>query len=367
MTLTKRHFLKAVLFFLSLWLVYQVLHYYRITHPNRNHAMIKSLRNMQPFCVGRFLINLPEGTTVRVNRASVEGAEFSAEAPVSHSKFELLMEKRWAEIEAIKVDDNGKPFIQVSKRIEPRKDAVIFNYQHVMIRSADIETGADVERHLHKTEAYFWQDNTLYSFTSDPADDAVLKTIQALHKHNNSQTPSGPGFCGPDSFFVGGAKPESLSIAFRLPTQPPIDLYLDTSTYYSAETGQLQVPPRPKLSDYENENFKGMTLRDAPRTVSGLAGKEWIEGTTQKRGDDAYETNIDATWFYPGEMASSGKPAIEARYGITYKTTSPPSPWGSFPKTNTLDGISEETFMTYWDTILGTLRLRPGALNAGDK
>lgn len=367
MTLTKRHFLKAGLFLLALWLVYQALHYYRVTHPNRNHAMIESLRNMQPFCVGRFLIDLPEGTTVLVNRASVEGAEFSAETPVSHNKFESFMEKRWAEIEAMKVDDDGKPYVQPSKRVEPTRDAIIFTYQHTLISSVHWQGQVTHNVPFHKIEAYFWQDNTLYSFTSDPADDAVLKTIQALQKHNNRQTPSGPGFCGPESFFAGGAKPESLSIAFRLPTQPPMDLYLDTSTYYSAEAGQLQVPPRPKLSDYENENFKGMILRDAPRTVSGLAGKEWIEGTTQKRGDDAYETNIDATWFYPGEMTSSGKPAIEARYGITYKTTSPPLPWGSFQKINTQDGISEEVFMTYWDTILGTLRLRPGALNAGDK
>ena len=51
--------LYALLGLVVLWGVYRGLQHFGMTHPNREHAMIEPLRDMQTFCIGRFLIDLP--------------------------------------------------------------------------------------------------------------------------------------------------------------------------------------------------------------------------------------------------------------------------------------------------------------------
>jgi hypothetical protein len=97
-----------------------------------------------------------------------------------------------------------------------------------------------------------------------------------------------------------------------------------------------------------------------------MPGSESIEGVTQRKSTYS-ESTITADWFGIGESNSSGKPAIHAKMEISYETSEPPSPWGGFPPKKAPEEIDQEEFMTYWDTILSTLRLRPGALPVGAK
>lgn len=346
---------------LALWLVYQGAHYYRITHPNRNHAMTESLKEMQTFCVGRFLIDLPKGTTIIKAYGSGRHADFEAVHPVPHSEFESMTTQRWADISQKKADANGVPFLEAPSRTSPTRDAVIFSYGHTRVQSTDVTTGEDIEASVHEIEAHLWRDNILYSFTDHPLDQHVLETMRTLQHWRHDEIPSEHGFCGPRSFFAGGSQSESVLVGFRLPTQPPMELRLSTATFPAGEEYLRPRATRPNIKAFETDNFKSATHRDAERVVAGLPGEELLIGTTDRNGE-RYSTEILARWFYPGEPNSSGKPSIEAKVEISYETAEPTSPWGGFPPKQMPNEIGEDEFMTYWDTIVNSIRLRPGAL-----
>lgn len=367
MTVRYHRALHVVLGLFVLWLAYQGVHYFRITHPNRNHAMTESLKEMQTFCVGRFLIDLPKGTTILSTSGSGGPADYDAEYPVSKFEFEQKIEGRWMELQKKKADPFGEPYVEPSKRTSPMKDAILFAYEHIILDGPDVH-GVVRERPFHETEAYLWRDSILYSFSNKSSDESIIATMQAIQPWQHDQIPSGPGFCGPMSFFPGGAKPESIWIAFRLPTQPAIELRLSTAMVGEPieGIGGPQTPPRPNLKAYESDTIKVKTYRDAGRTVAGLPGKEFLEGSTEYKFE-RYNTGISAEWYFPGEIDASAKPYIRAQFEISFDTAEPPSPWAGFPPKQSPDDIDEESFTAYWDIIMNSLRLRPGALPAGSK
>ena len=60
--------------------------------------MIPALEQLQTFCVGRMLIDLPKGTTGS-SASSFGGAPdpagFEAESPVAYRNYEFRMARRW--------------------------------------------------------------------------------------------------------------------------------------------------------------------------------------------------------------------------------------------------------------------------------
>jgi len=364
----RRRVLLAGLGLVALWGATQAGRHYRIAHPDRNHTMTDLLKDNQAFCVGRFLIDLPSGSVIIGASGSGAGAQFDVEYPVTRQEFERRMADRWADLEKRTADIYGTRYAEPSKRLQPLPNAFLFNYEHVLLSGPDVY-GIARDRVHHETEGYLWRESNLYSFRDHQVDSLVLDSMRALQVRDERQMPAGQGFCGPRSFFAGGTKPEAISIMFRLPGKPEMAFHLDTTTWANVdglEGPVLSTPPRPNVAMYESENFKGMTHRDAPRRIEGFDGHEWIDGATE-RSPRGSKTSIRASWFYKGEPSSSSKPAIHARLEISYETAELPSPWGGFPAKNEAVRIGNEEFMTYWDTILGTLRLRPGALMPGEK
>ncbi len=361
----KRYLTWAVIGALVLWAGSQAFHFYRVTVPDRTHTMIDAVEDMQTFCIGRFLIDLPRGTKITVAMGTARGAHFSAESPVSRAKFGWKVKDRWAEVEPMKADSYDKPYVEPSKRLEPAPDAVVFAYEHVLVSGPDA-FGVDLDRVHARNEGYPWRDNVLYSFTDLAAVEQIVDTMRILQVLPDGEIPNEPGFCGPRSFSPGGTTPESVTVAFELPTKPAFGIRFLSSTYPSDDARKGFFPARFDPTLIQSDKFKLIMDRDAKRTVTGMAGEEFIEGSTStERG--SVETLIQAEWRYSGEPKASGAPAMRVRGTISYETDEPPSPWGDFPHKSSPNMIDKEAFMAYWDTILDTLRPRPGALPAGDK
>lgn len=359
----KRYLTWAVAGVLVLWAGNQAINFYHIKFPDRTHTMIEPLKNMQTFCVGRFLIDLPSGTKIESAFGTGRDARYSAESPVSRAKFAWKVAERWEVLEPMKADAYGKPYVGPSKRLEPMSDAVVFAYEHVLLSGPDA-FGVDRDRVYAETEGYLWRDKVLYSFTDLATVEQIIDTMRTLQVLPDGTIPSEPGFCGPRSFFPGGYRPESVEITFSLPANPSMSLTIETTTYPNQENTPVE-PPRPDIVPFESEDFKGRDHRDAKRSVAGRDGVEWATGSTERQ-HDTFQTYIFARWFTPGTPASSGRPAITAKLEIAFEAAEPPAPWGDFPPKSSTDMIDKEAFMTYWDTILDTLRPRPGALPPGE-
>ena len=364
MTSTPRRLLTVCLLAAALWLLWQGAQFFQRIFPDRSHAMIPALEQLQTFCVGRLLIDLPKGTTVSSASGfggAADPAGFEAESPVAYRNYEFRMARRWQEIEALKIDDaTHSPYVKPSQQTFPLDGAVLFTYGHVMLDGPDVH-GREYERLYHDSEAYLWRDDTLYSFRANSSPSAIVETMKALRPRADDAIPTEAGFCGPSSFFPGGGyQPESVHVIFHLPGASGLALTVETST--SSDPDNLpSEPPRPDFTFFKSDDFDGKVHRDAKRTVAGREGVEWGMGTTQRRLK-SYETISRLRWFTPGKARSPDFPKITITLSVSYKTGDPPSPWGGFPAKSDSDAIDEETFMTYWDVLLDTLRLRPGAV-----
>ncbi len=360
----KRYLTWIIVGALALWAVSQAFYFYRITFPDRTHIMIEPLKNMQTFCVGRFLIDLPRGTTISSAISTGRGARFSAVAGVSRAKFGWKVADRWTELEKLKADTYGKAYIEPSKRLEPMPDAVVFAYEHVLLTGPDA-FGVDRDRVYAETEGYLWRGDVLYSFTYLASTEQIIDTMRTLQMLPDDAVPTEPGFCGARSFFPGGYRPESVTVAFDLPTNPKISFRIETTTYPGGGPPP-EERPRPDFSLFEDKDYKTLIHRDAKRRVDGRSGVEWSFGQTERVYKN-HGTDVTVRWFAQGAPDSSLNPAFTVTQEISYETEDPPSPWGDFPPKLSPDAIDKEAFLTYWDTILDTLRPRPGALPAGDK
>ncbi len=360
----KRYLTWAVIGALVVWAASQAIHFYHITFPNRTHTMIDALEDMQTFCVGRFLIDLPRGTKITSVTGSGGPADFSAQTGVSKNRFGWLVNQRWEEISARTINPVGKkPFDEPSKRTDPIENGVLFAFDHATTRFT--WNGETRDWPMHKTDAFLWRDEMLYRFDDNSDDQKIIDTMRMLQVLPDGVTPVEPGFCGPRSFFPGGYRPESVDVTFRLPVSQKMTLRIKTTTYPSVQNTPDE-PPRPDATPLESEDFKSLVHRDTKRTVSGRDGLEWSVGSTQRKFQ-TFETYIFARWFTSGAPASAGYPAITADLGVVYEADEPPPSWGGFPPKSVPDDIDEEAFMTYWDTILDTLRPRPGAIPTGEK
>jgi hypothetical protein len=63
-------------------------------------------------------------------------------------------------------------------------------------------------------------------------------------------------------------------------------------------------------------------------------------------------------------VSSSDRPAVQIELSTTYRSASPPEPWGEFPAASTdmVGRNPRDEFMRAWRTVLGSFKLRPGAL-----
>lgn len=321
--------------------------------------MIPALEELQTFCVGRLLIDLPKGTTVSSAHGSFGRAEYATTTPVSKRQFESKLDRRWLEIQARTETDSGKPLAAPATLERPVEDGALITFDHATTRFT--WEGETRDWPIYETEAYLWRNDVLYSFRGKDVAGPIAETMQVLHPRADDAIPTGAGFCGARSFFAGGGyQAESVHVIFRLPGPSGLALIVETAT--SSDPDNLpSEPPRPDFSFFKSDDFDGVVHRDAQRTVDGREGSEWGMGTTQRRKAH-YESSSFLRWFTPGKARSSEYPSITVTLEVSYETDQPPSPWGGFPIKSAANAIDEETFMAYWEVLLDTLRSRPGAV-----
>jgi hypothetical protein len=316
---------------------------------------------METQCVGRYLIDLPKGSKLIGSEGSARGALFSARAEQSQEEFLERVNKRWLELVARTTDSNGKPYVKSSQRKEILPNGFLLQFAHSVTRAPDAQ-GRNADWPIHKSEAYLWRDGMTYTF-GEGQDEAIVRTMQELQTLRPEVIPAGSGFCGPASFFAGFAAAESVDVSFSLPTQPSLTLRVSMTTYPSSEALVSATPPKTSsLALPDGDDFKQLRHRDAKRDVAGIKGDEWIHGATERKSKSHYRTTVIANWFGPGDAGSSAKPAIHVQLSAAFVANEPPQPWGSIPKATSPDQVSNDSLAAYWSALLGSLRLRPGAV-----
>lgn len=342
---------------IAIWVASKAFGLYQVHFPNRNHPMIPELQDMQTFCVGNYLIDLPRGSEplrLETDLAGDRSSTFFAKSGVPRRDFEQLVSDRW---EAVKNQKkNGLVVLdRPPQRFEVIADGIVITLNH---RTTDLKNwpdGSTGPQAFYDTEGFLWRDETLYQFTSGSNKEGVINAMKSLQVRKDEEIPVGEGFCGGLSFFPG--EPEAndyVWFAYRLPVEP--------HTEFRIKLPAIQ-PPRPDLALFESDQIKVRKLRDAKREIAGISGEEWIEYVWHNRFKGVYETAMEAFWFGAGPE-EFGFPGIQLRLDASSNAENiPPPKIGEMIVVEGKRTMSPEDFTALWDGIAATLRPRLGALD----
>ncbi|WP_123405010.1 T6SS immunity protein Tli4 family protein [Pseudomonas frederiksbergensis] len=335
-------------------------------------------QNMQTYCVGRLLIDLPKGATwtTQASGAQLGNMALSVTTGVTQQQYDELVEHRWQEVLAIKTDNNGKAYLRPSERIAtPEGGAVfVYEYEHVDGLAEDDETV--VQQLFHQAEGYLWRDGTLFKITpSLNSKDAIAKLFPRLHARAADEIPSRPGLCLSGAFVDGyydlaSGDQEEVSWGFTLPRN--LGVVVRHGMVWEPEQPMLE---RRREADRESAGLIARMLADpgvvagrkeyraATRVVGEMDGEEYVMGGTEGKGPQEFKTNVGGEWNFVGRGTPTPLPSVNLGMDTTYLTSRKPSTLGDFPNFEDVSGgPTEAEFFEIWDAIIESVRFRPGAL-----
>ena len=347
---------------------------WRLAHPDRSHVMTALTQNMRTHCVGRLLIDLPEGSTWKpdASGATIGGIHLAVETDISHERFKDYVEQRWQEIEAKK--SSSKRYVQrTAERSSPLSNSTVFTYGFRRVEGPDVD-GVYRKNIFHDAEGYYWIDGALFKLGPTlNGEEKIAELLPRLRARKADEVPSSPGLCLNGAFVMGYydlAESEQITGNFNL----PYDLGLRIEhTLVHEPAGSLFQRDKESLGEaaaymaatmstddfYDDHKFRWAKLR-----AGELDGEEGVVGAIQGTKSTGYETSIGGVWEYPGLGKPSPRPMVNIKLNVPdIRTTYIPSPAGGFPKPQDVSqGPTEAEFFEVWDAVVASVRFRPGAL-----
>ncbi|WP_134928828.1 T6SS immunity protein Tli4 family protein [Pseudomonas protegens] len=376
--IARRNQLFTILIALMAWACFYTWEQLNPAPPDQNHTVSTLTQSMLTQCVGRLLIDLPVGTTwaAQASTAQLAHLKISVKTGVSAQQYIHRVETRWKEIQAIKSDNFGAPYLRPSERISTHEGGVVFAYEYESIDSLAEDDKTLVKKLFHQAEGFLLRNETLFEFTpSNNSKDIIPALFPRLHARADDEFPTRPGLCLSGAFIddyydLSQGDEEEVSWRFNLPLN--LNLIIRHSKIWQPAESLLQ---RDKSSLGEaisymaftpesKDKYKQHEFRRAERQVGDLKGEEGVSGATEGESKFGYKTSISGVWEFPGLIMPSPQPRVSVRLTTPeYSTTSAPIPGGGFPVHDDLsDGPNEEQFFEIWNAIIESVRFRPGAL-----
>ncbi|WP_082033888.1 T6SS immunity protein Tli4 family protein [Pseudomonas sp. PI1] len=331
-------------------------------------------QNLRTHCVGRLLIDLPEGSTWKpdASGATIGGIKLAVETDISQERFKDYIEQRWQEIEAKK--SRSKRYVQRSaERTSPLTNSAVFTYGFRHVEGPDVD-GVYRNNIFHDAEGYYWADGTLFKL--GPAlngQEKIAALLPRLYARKADEIPFSPGLCLNGGFVRGYydlGESEEVSWRFSLPrmlglvirhtaVRSPMQPLLERNREAEREMAAFVA----RILAQSNVVAGNTVYREAARSEGAMDGQEYAMGGTQEENPASFKTNVAAEWAFPGAGLPSPQPSVAVSMGSTFRTSSKPLSLGAFPEAqDTPDGPTEAEFFEVWDAVVASVRFRPGAL-----
>lgn len=311
--------------------------------------MTELTQAMRPFCIGRFLIDVPAQAKSSGLSQSIMGmGQIEVEKNITRGAYQLRTSEREAELRA-KTHEKEGPVLREVWRPEG-VDGTLFFCRGDSRNTADLDV-----------LACFWRDNQMYTFHYASPTDAVQKSknelmraFYSIQPRANDGIPQAAGACINGAFVPGGGyRSEHIVGSFEFPGHPRLRLAVSTGVTERPDTEGLLARNVRHTKAYEI-NYPGAkvrTLRNAKRTVNGADGEELIEVLAPDEDDPQDKgrgNTLNAVWEFAGVAKSMEMPELSV--GLDHDDGAP-------------DGkkLSEAEFLALWDAVVSSLRPRPGA------
>ena len=297
----------------------------------------------RPLCVGRFLIDVPVDTTVtgtQTTSAGVSGT-ISLQTGVSKSAFNLKMAGIETRLRSAVHETEGSRLSEVVRRDET---TYIFRYRK-----------SEIGARVYQIDGYRWVDSTMFAIVSGSSNDEFRSVVddvtQGLFEVKPRDTwtiPTEPGFCFDAGFLPGGDGGfEATGVQLEFPGFPNLLIA------FSTRANDGPPPEGAQLLTRTDAVLQGVDGSDRPTVLRREGTRPLGERTAQE---------VMWKWVKSGSVMLSGNLEL---YASSHRLDAPEISFELAldpPEKEGDANTDEQDALLLWDTIIQSLRLRPGAV-----
>lgn len=297
----------------------------------------------RPLCVGRFLIDVPPDAKVTWTRTSTSGTAgtISALTSVAKTAFRSKMDGIEAELRKAPHQTEGS---RLSEVVRPDDSVWIFRYRK-----------SEVGARVYQIDGYHLSGDTLYTVNSSSSNDGFHEGVQAVQRGLTAlqfreiwAIPTEPGFCFDHGFLPGRRSTfEATGVQISSAQFPGVMIAFETQTNEQGKfPGPDLIARTEQGQDILEPSRRATLLRKNPkRSVGGRFGQEMM---LKRQPGGGLQLS--------GSLEINAEPGRIDAPGIVFSLVlDPPAKPGEM-------STKEEDAMKLWDTIVDSVRLRPGAL-----
>ncbi|MGG1948834.1 T6SS immunity protein Tli4 family protein [Trinickia sp. NRRL B-1857] len=311
------------------------------------------LSKSRPWCIGRFVFDRPATSEISNQRYEYRGESIET----THSS---SIEVYRGKIAALSADLKYKQRINpgtgsstshawLEKEFSPTKHSSVF-----VFRQFDAASALDF-----KTEGFIFEDRSIFhtrgsigSAALDRVDSIYADTYGRIKARDNWAVPTESGFCIDGGIITGSSTyTEEVSQSFALMPGRPALLVIQMRDSVEQDQSEPLTKTLPALrAQLSRQPGHYRVLREAKRTVAGMNAEE-VLFELQDGGATSYRFYLLA----PGDPSTLAKPhtAIQLLLGASSPDLTPEQ---------ATSPVDEAGALQVWDTLLNSLRLRPGAV-----
>ncbi|WP_321955383.1 T6SS immunity protein Tli4 family protein [Paraburkholderia bannensis] len=312
------------------------------------------LSKSRPWCIGRFVFERPTTSEISSQRYAFRGVKLETKYSSSDSYYQNQvndLDKKLRTSERMNPGTNSKTgHAWLEKVFSPRRDSKVFVYREFDASSSDLN---------YKTEGYFFDNGNLFHTSGRigaPAlgrvEDIYNDTYRRIKTRDNWSVPAESGFCFDGGIVTGSSTyTEEVSQSFALMPGRPTLLVIQMRDAVDSDQKEPLSKTLPQLrAQMDRAAGQYRILREGKRVVAGMDAEEVLF--------ELKEGGITSYRFYllaPGDEHTLAKPhtAIQLLLGAPAADSTPDQ---------ATSPVDEAGALQTWDTLLNSLRLRPGAV-----
>ena len=346
--------------------------------PEETQQINELAANMTTRCVGRYLIDLPAGMTPPPGPFGTKVEEVSiAITPINKSMFELALKKREAELKNTLMLPDKYPWLQKTYPLPNSDIGIVFDRAESHAESRFIRTlelwawkeGYQIHAEISARDTSFpeHQDDQYVARqkTDTPKKLAHLLSIyERVRGRADNVIPTEPGFCFAYGFVAGKpGQPEEMGILYALKNVPDVTFAFNYDAPFQEDSSLLE---RGKAVKSMLESSKGRSLRKGKEQAGGIPYEEWLmAGNIEKnfRGEMFTILGNMFTLESSNKTGNENTPYFVAdmQNGYYWEDDDLDKPRPKPTQSTLRATLSEAQAVYFWDRVIPTLRLRPGA------
>ena len=313
------------------------------------------LSNPSQWCIGRFVFDRPARSEISNQRYEYDGDKLQTQYNVSPETYQAKIAAREHELRSKRRIDPGNrnkagshPWLE--KAFSPTKESRVFVYQDA--ETEGVELPFDSEGYVYETGTLFHTVGQIGSTAINKAESIYSDTVRRIKARDNWVIPTESGFCFDGGIVTGSSTTtEEVSQSFALMPGRPALLVIQMRDSVEVDQKEPLSKTLPRLrAQLDRQAGHYRILREGKRTVAGINAEEVLF--------ELKDGEITSYRFYllaPGDPSTLAKPhtAIQLLLGASSPHLTPAQ------ATSPVDAAGA---LQVWDTLLNSLRLRPGAV-----